>query len=498
MLKILRKKGVAKKLLWIMAVMITVSFVFFGISSSLMQPNSIRYAGEISGKKISMEDFQDALMHVQNQAIMRYGENFFKIKNFLDLESEAWDRLILLREGKKRKIKIANNEVIKTIANLGFFKRDGKFDPALYNQIVQYVFKCSPRDFEEGIRGSLVFTKIYEQETDLMTVSDEEALEAYKNQNEKIDISYVLIPFLEYQKNVQSTDEEIASYYQAHQNNFKTPPMINVEYLALEYPKDATDEQKINIESQADNLTLDLNSDNIDFLDLAKKYDLKVQESGFFSQENPNLNLGWPLEIFQEALSIKPESIAGPIKTSKGFYVLKLKEQKEPYVPELDQVKDKVKEALAYDKSKELAKKKSEDVLEKIKKSFEDKSNQTFDVAAKQLELKAEKPAPFTRGQYLPGIGTAQNFHKAAFALTAGNRLSDPTEISTGYCIVYLNAFVPIDENAFEEKKEELKTQLLEEKKNTAFKNFLDQLRQKSNLIDNIKKLKEEQKKTNS
>ena len=494
MLKILRKKGIAKKLLWVMAVMITISFVFWGISSSLLtEPGSISCAGKIFGKKVSLEDFQDALLHVQNQAIMRYGENFFKVKDFLNLESEAWDRLILLHEGKKRRIKISNGEVVKTISTLNFFKRDGMFDPALYNQIVQYVFKCKPRNFEEGIRGSLVFTKIYEQETNLITVSDEETLEAYKNQNEKIDISYVLFPSLDYQKDIQLTDKEIADYYQTHSDDFKIPFMINVEYVALEYPKDATDEQKAIVQNQASDFALDLNSDNIKLIDLAKKHSLKIQESGFFSQEQPNLDLGWPLEIFEEALSLKPDAIAGPVETSKGFYILSLKEEKETYVPTLDQVKDEVKNALVRIKAKELAKNKAQEDLEKLKESFENKSNQMFDVAAKKLGLKAEKPEPFMRGEYLPGIGAAPEFHKAAFALTASNRLSNPTETSTGYCLLYLNAFIPIDENAFEEKKEELRASLLAKKKDSTFSNFLIQLRQKANLIDNIKKLKEAQ-----
>ncbi|MDP8264040.1 MAG: peptidyl-prolyl cis-trans isomerase [Candidatus Aceula lacicola] len=494
MLKTLRKKGIAKKLLWVMAVMITVSFVFWGISSSLLtEPGSISCAGKIFGKKVSLEDFQDALLHVQNQAIMRYGENFFKVKDFLNLESEAWDRLILLHEGKKRRIKISNDEVIKTISTLSFFKRDEMFDPALYNQIVQYVFKCKPRNFEEGIRGSLIFTKIYKQETNLITVSDEEALEAYKNKNEKIDISYASFPFLDYQRNIQLTDEEIADYYQEHSDNFKIPLMINVEYLALEYPKDVTDEQKTNIQNQAGDLALDLNADSIELLDLAKKYSLKIQESGFFSQEQPNLDIGWPLEIFEEALKLESNTVVGPIEASKGFYVLRLKEQKESYVPTLDQTKDEVKDVLAHIKSKELAKNKAQKDLEEIKKSFENKSNQTFDAAAKKLGLKIEKPEPFARGQYLSHVGAAPGFHKAAFALTVGNRLSNPVETSTAYCLLHLNAFIPIDENVFEEKKEELKTRLLEEKKENTFSNFLIQLRQKANLVDHIKKLKETQ-----
>ena len=51
MLKALRKKGVAKKIIWIVAIVIILCFGF-GTASMLSNSRPESYAGKIAGKKI--------------------------------------------------------------------------------------------------------------------------------------------------------------------------------------------------------------------------------------------------------------------------------------------------------------------------------------------------------------------------------------------------------------------------------------------------------------
>ena len=97
MLKALRKKEVAKKILYVLAAIIIPAFVLWGSGSLIRDRSKSNYAGEIFGKRISFDQYRDSLLAVKNLAIIKFGENFFKIQGFLNLEGEAWDRLILLR-----------------------------------------------------------------------------------------------------------------------------------------------------------------------------------------------------------------------------------------------------------------------------------------------------------------------------------------------------------------------------------------------------------------
>src|SRR3989338_6391314 len=120
MLKALRKKGVAKKIFICLAIVIVPAFVLWG-SASLLRSQRSSYAGKISGRKVSFDEFQESLRAVQTQALMQFGENFYKIQRFLKLNLEAWDRLILLQEAKRRRIKVSDQEVIEEINQLPFF-----------------------------------------------------------------------------------------------------------------------------------------------------------------------------------------------------------------------------------------------------------------------------------------------------------------------------------------------------------------------------------------
>ena len=61
MLKLLRKKGVAKKVIWFVAILIIFSFGFLGTAYLITGNNAPGYAGRIFGKKISVEDLKKKL-----------------------------------------------------------------------------------------------------------------------------------------------------------------------------------------------------------------------------------------------------------------------------------------------------------------------------------------------------------------------------------------------------------------------------------------------------
>src|SRR5208283_1827787 len=135
MLEILRRKGVNKTILWFIAIVIILSFGVFGTAYRL--DNSVNSAGSIYGRNVSMKDFQQAYLDTRDQAIILYGDQFFKNGNRLNLEQETWDRLILLKEAQKRNVQVSDQEVVAFIASIPFFQRGGQFDQMIYENIVR-------------------------------------------------------------------------------------------------------------------------------------------------------------------------------------------------------------------------------------------------------------------------------------------------------------------------------------------------------------------------
>ena len=251
MLRILRKKGVMKKLLWFVAVIIILSFGILGQAYLLNDTGKTSYAGKIFGKKISIDEFNRNLDQVSINAFVQYGENFGKLKPYLNLESKTWDRLILLHEINKRNFHVPDEQLVETIQGFPFFHKKGVFDKNLYEIILNQYFKIKPRDFEEGTRGSLKIAYLFEAETTDITIPEKEILDAYKIKNEKIQVSYVLLESDQFKNQVTFDEIKAKEYYMSHKNEFLLPPMFNMEYLKIDIPIENEEKDKENAEETA-------------------------------------------------------------------------------------------------------------------------------------------------------------------------------------------------------------------------------------------------------
>ncbi len=491
MLKYLRKKGVAKKILWFIAVIIILSFGVFGSANYLRNTRQdITYAGMIFGRKVSFKEFRENLQQAKDQAMLQYRGNFAKISSLINLNAEAWDRLILLHEAKERHIKVSNEDVVRTIAEFPMFQRNGRFDPLIYNETLRYWFKTRPRDFEEGIRTTLMFNKIYEQEIGKVTISEEELWEAYRKQNEKIQVSYVLVTPQDLTKDVSSTDEEVRTYFEANKFAFLLPADVNVEFLKVDLPENADPAVKAAASTKTETIAQAL-STNPDFTAVAKQFGLEAKESGFFSQDAPNLNLGWSFELLQEIFKLPPKAISAPIATDEGYYIVRIKEKRESRLPEFDDVKDQVIEQVQLTKAKQMAKAKTQEVAQKIQEQKNVNPSADFAQIAKNLNLNLQQTPLFNRGQYVPNIGIAKEFQEAAFALKDQNAMSEVVETPKGFCILHLDSFVPVNDEQFEKDREAFRQQLLADRTNEAFNELLTRLRIKADLKDNISRMEE-------
>ncbi len=325
-------------------------------------------------------------------------------------------------------------------------------------------------------------------ESSVSVISEEELRKEYQKKNEKAQISYLLFAADDYLKDVPAGLTEAQNYYNAHKEDFRMPPAVNIESIEFLYPPDAKPDAKSVIDDTAKKVSEELKHEK-DLTKTAEKYNLKINESGFFSRENPNLKLGWPFEVLQKAFLLDKGEISDVASTAKGGYILRLKDIKDTYIPEFEEANEKIFTTLKSAKAKELAKTKAEETLKKIKDS---QNNPSFNFAdfAKDLHLNLQTTESFARGQYLQTVGMSQEFQDAAFNLTEQNKISGAIEIAKGYAILHLDNLTPINEEQYTKEKDTFRKTVLDVKKNEAFTNFLSKLRSKANLKDNTAKLK--------
>ena len=127
MLKFLRKRKIVKKIMWLVALFVIPAFVWWGAGSASKEKRGPTYAGLLFGKKVSFEEYYASFQACRIQARMVYGENFHRLEKILNLNQQAWNRLILLKEAKRRRITAGNKEIINEIGQYPFFQIKGRF-----------------------------------------------------------------------------------------------------------------------------------------------------------------------------------------------------------------------------------------------------------------------------------------------------------------------------------------------------------------------------------
>lgn len=535
MLKFLRKRENVKKIMWVLALLIIPAFVLWGSGSSVRQKGLPKYAGEIFGRKVSFNQYEASYLACRNQAILIHGDNFNQVAKALNLEETAWERLILLYHAKKEKIRVSDREVIDFIGKMPAFQKDDRFSQDRYNLLLDYVFRTNSRDFEEQIRGTLKINKLREKIIDKVSLNDEEIKEEYRRENEKAKVFYILIEPQQFIEEIHPSYEEKKEYYQSRKDEFKKPDQVNLQYLAFylegalsgievteeeignyyrEHIEDFTrkdkkdkeittplEEVKAQIkevlkqekayalqEDKAWQIADEIANNSALFKETAEKNQLKIKETGFFGPQDVIPEVGLSYELLNAAFSMKVSEVSDVIETPQGFFIIKLKEKKESYIPALEEAEKELEQAVIKEKSWQLAKDKGEEYFKQIKKMMQEQK-MSFSKAAESLSLAVKETERFARIDYIPGIGDSAEFAQAAFGLKPGE-ISDLFSISKGYCVLSLIDISPFDEETFTREKETFSQRALLRKQTVFLNNWLEDLKRQANLLSNLGELK--------
>lgn len=528
--------------MWIIAVVIIVAFVLWGTPSRFdeKQNNMPSFAGEIFGKKISPDKFVEAYQASRTQAIMLYGQDYEKYAQFLNLEEDTWNRLILLEVAKD--IKVSNEEVIEKMRSFAFFQKNGKFDRETYNLLLKYVFRTSARNFEEQIRQTLVIEKLIQEVLNNVTVTDEELENEYAKENETAIASYSLVKNEDFKITEEMPEGELKNFYDAHQENFKKPTQVNAQYIKIDFegqkekievideeiqtyyeehredfikPEEehagAAQKKEDVTETPAYKLLEEVKEGikNIilgekiqqkaqetayqasDFIyegntleDAAQKFSLPLGETGLFGASDSIPEIGWSYQFYTAAFELEKDQISDVIQTPKGYYIIKLISKREPHIPILEEIKAEVQNAAREEKACEKARQKALEILDMIVRA-KDVANFDFAKTTEALGFAAQTTESFGRDGYIPSLGEAGEFSKEAFRLNPGE-ISQVIEVPKGYAILKLDEKKPYDKEKFTQEKEGFKNNLLSNKRQQYYSEWVKKLKEQANLKSNL------------
>jgi len=517
MLDFLRKR----KRNWVIILflgIIVVSFALF-VGSGKFHDQGAGDVAEINGESISQREF--AIQY--ERAVERYRQMFkgsltpemikgLNIKG--SLLEELIQRKLMLQEARNLGLTATDDDLAEHLALAPEFQVGGRFSKDRYLQILQ-TNRLLPTQFEEEQRDQLTIQRLYSVLVDSVRVTEAEARDRYKIDQEKINLSYIKLPISSFTSQVKLSEEDIKQYYERNKESLKQPLKIQVEYLTypferfepsgqtsdkeienyyqanreekFHHPKEvkvgyiavkleagADANQKKNAQARAESIVKEARAGK-DFADLAKRFseDPTAPKGG---------DLGWiapgqlPPPIEKTIFALARGAVTDPLETPAGFQIFKAEDLKPEKTESLQEATPEIRKILRAEKAKNEAAKVADRDREKALSGTE------LSKLAQESGVKLTVGNWLAAGETLPEIGENQEFYKNAFALAA-REVSPVIEGKNGYYLIRLKerkepATPPlesvrdqIEKNLRDSKAYELATQkgnsLLEELKKT-------------------------------
>lgn len=211
---------------WGILIIICVPFALWGIQN---------YLG--AGKEPPVASVGDREFYQQdvNRAYEQFSQNLQGMN--IDeqvLKAQALEKLIkdevLLQYVHAEGLVTTDNKAREFIKSLEYFQVDGKFDEKQYKALLNSQ-RMTSAEFVSRIKNALMMEQFQRSVIDSSFATQYDVESFFKIQNQQRDVDYVTVPAQ--QPAEPPSEEEVAVYYQQHQDLYKVPEQVSVEYVEL-------------------------------------------------------------------------------------------------------------------------------------------------------------------------------------------------------------------------------------------------------------------------
>jgi len=415
-------------------------------------------------------------------------------------------REIIIQEARKSGFKVSDEEVEKVIKDLPYFKdKNGNFDRTKYLWAINDP-KFNWNQVREQIRNDdeLIYKEFQEYMMKREKVSDQEVLQEYKKRNEKVRIQcavlksiiipdtdtsiisdtevrfyfntfkekyllparvkakYLLITPEKVRSGTQITNEEIENYYRENKDEFYLQERVKLRHILVRVPPDA-DTKTIKEKRDAAEKILGFLKAGEDFSEVAKKHSEDPQTAFAGGEIRGYIPKGRLRDLDPVLFSLKKGDISNVVKTPLGFHIFKIEDKKPAGIGSLDEVMDRVRDALLKKKSEEKAKEVADKIAGEVRTITELESRAIPYGGLIETPLFSERDS-------LDTIGYIPDFNRRAFALKVGEIDSGAIPLEwrpgkiMGYAVLAVISRSDSELPAFEEIKNTVRNDYKKEK----------------------------------
>ncbi|MCX8118425.1 MAG: SurA N-terminal domain-containing protein [Desulfobacterota bacterium] len=515
MLTILRKHATSWMLRGLL-LLVAVTFISWG-GYSFFREKKYDYVAKVNQTPIPLREYQEAFQEVWNRYRSAMGPAFNeKMAEALRLREmvleELISRVLILEEGKRLGLNVSDGELRMAIEAIPTFHVNGQFDARLYERFLK-ANRMTPEAFEERQRENLLYSKVVHLiRLNGEKVSEEELLETYLFENEKVNLLFVKIAPESLRPQVTVNEVEVKDYFQKNQEEFRIPTYLQVQYLAFrpsdyegrvqvspeeiqryyeqrkegfKIPKQVkAREILIRVEPQSPPDRVEQKKKKAEeILELAKKrkdFASLARDHSEAETASRGGDLGWvqrgsleePLE--KALFSLKAGEVSPLLKGGDGFRIFKAEEVKEERQRSLEEVKDQILQILKREKAKAEASRRADEAFYSLFRSRD------LEKYARENGVPLKTTGFFKEGEEIPEIGNHPAFHASAFSLKLGE-ISPVVTLPPNFYLLKLvdrkESRIPSLEEVKEQVLQKVLTKKMDEKARDLAQEILNQLK---------------------
>lgn len=483
--------------------LVVLAFVIFYIPDFLRGNAAGAALGDtvatVQGRDITAGDFRrtyDAQLQAYRNA---YGGNVSEqLLKQLGIDQQILQQLVdqqaALAEADRLGITASDEEVRQRIFSAPAFQENGAFiGEQRYQQLLRSQRPpLTPAQFERSVREELVLDKLRAVLTNWLSTTDMEIEKEYRLRNDKVKLAVVTFIADTFRPEATASDAEVATYFTAHQADFKIPEKRKVRYLLVDTDairakttvSEASIERAYNdgiaqytspeqvrashillrtegkdaaaVKAKAEDILKQARS-GADFAELAKKY----------SEDEGSAKNGGDLDYFgkgkmvpefdQVAFTMEPGQTSDLVKTDFGYHIIKLVDKKPAKVSTLPEVRQQILDQLAY----ETAHLQAADLAQAIAKDVSKPSD--LDKTASARGLTVQESGLFARDESILGLGSSPEAVSRAFEMKVGD-VSGPLQSARGFAFETVVAIQPPAMPKLDDVKDRVRDEVIKQK----------------------------------
>jgi len=373
-----------KRLMQVVLALVALPFAFWGIDSYQRVMSRGGEVAEVSGQKISEQEFSEALRQQQDRLRGMLGKNFDPaVFDSPAMRRELLDGMIsqrlLMQYASRNYLMVPDQTLVEATLSIPAFQVDGKFSRERYDAALQNE-RMSPETFDAALRRDLTVQQLSGALADSGFVSKSaadqlallraqqreiaeqriqadargvrvaaDAIRAFYDGNparfqipEEVQAEYIVLSADALLSSEQLDAAETRKYYESNLSKYGESEQRRASHILISVKGGATDEDKRKARQRAEGVLSQLRASPGSFADLAKKESgdpgsaSQGGDLGFFSR-------GMMVRPFEEAaFRLKLGQISDLVESDFGFHIIKVTGIKPGKMKTFEQVRPEI------------------------------------------------------------------------------------------------------------------------------------------------------------